>query len=232
MGTFCCLRKSRTKSSAARPTPIAIAATIGRVASKVVITSLKPLPPRSRLTSAAPSIQSAGTRQLSKTIIAVSEARIPSLFSTRATVIPGVLCSTMKGLIPARPAFLSTVAHTTTKPSDFSAAIWPAVQKIFVPLITQWSPSRVAVVVIAAESEPHPGSVIAIAPHLGLPSRKPPEETLLLLWRAGRADGCPAESRTRNRQEKPCVAPAQFLGAEAGVEVAQLGPAILFLSGG
>src|SRR5712692_5558390 len=172
MGTFCCLRKSRTKSSAARPTPIAIAATIGHVASKVVITSLKPLPPRSRLTSAAPSIQSVGTRQLSKTIIAVSDARIPSFFSTRATVIPGVLCSTMKGLIPARPAFLSTVAHTTTKPSDFSAAIWPAVQKIFVPLITQWSPSRAAVVVIAAESEPHPGSVIAIAPHLGLPSRK------------------------------------------------------------
>src|SRR5207248_2740751 len=69
-------------------------------------------------------------------------------------------------------AVRSRVAHTTTKPSDFSAAICPAVQKILVPLITQWSPSRTAVVVTAAESEPHPGSVIAIAPHLGLPSRK------------------------------------------------------------
>src|SRR6185437_16179529 len=79
---------------------------------------------------------------------------------------------TPNGLIPARPALRSRVAHTTTKPSDFSADIWPAVQKILVPLMMKSSPSRVAVVVIAAESEPHPGSVIAIAPHLGLPSRK------------------------------------------------------------
>src|SRR5208337_2918849 len=93
-------------------------------------------------------------------------------FSTLVTDMPGVLCSTTNGLMPARPAVLSTVAHTTTKPSDFSAAISPAVQKIFVPLITQWSPSRAAVVVTADESEPKPGSVIAIAPHLGLPSLK------------------------------------------------------------
>src|SRR5260370_37612568 len=64
------------------------------------------------------------------------------------------------------------VAQTTTKPSDFSAAISPAVQKILVPLTTQWLPSGVAVVVTAEESEPKPGSVIAIAPHLGLPPRK------------------------------------------------------------
>ena len=97
---------------------------------------------------------------------------MPSLFSTRATVMPGVLCSTTNGLIPGRPALLSTVAQTTTKPSDFSAAISPAVQKILVPLITQWSPSRVAVVVTCDESEPKLGSVIAIAPHFGLPSLK------------------------------------------------------------
>ena len=103
---------------------------------------------------------------------AVSDARMPSLFSTRATVMPGVLCSTTNGLMPGRPALLSTVAHTTTKPSDFSAAISPAVQKILVPLITQWSPSRVAVVVTCDESEPKLGSVIAIAPHFGLPSLK------------------------------------------------------------
>src|SRR5215470_6096132 len=104
--------------------------------------------------------------------MAVSETRIPSLFSTRTTVIPGVLCSTTKGLIPARPALRSIVVQTTTKPSDFSADINPAVQKILVPLITQWSPSRRAVVVIAAESEPQPGSVIAIAAHFGFPWRK------------------------------------------------------------
>src|SRR5690348_23933 len=104
--------------------------------------------------------------------MAVSEARIPSLFSTRTTVIPGVWCSTTKGLIPARPALRSTVAHTTTKPSDFSADINPAVQKILVPLITQSSISRCAVVVIAAASEPQPGSVIAIAADFGLPCRK------------------------------------------------------------
>src|SRR5208282_1634211 len=146
-----------------------MAATIGRVASKVAITSLKP---PSLRTSALPSRWSRGIRQLSKTIAAVSEARIPSLFSTRTTCMPDVLCSTTNGLIPGRPALLSTVAHTTTKPSDFSAAISPAVQKILVPLITQWSPSRVAVVVTADESEPKPGSVIAIAPHFGLPSLK------------------------------------------------------------
>src|ERR1700687_1632496 len=142
---------------------------MGRVASKVAITSLNP---PARRTSALPRIESNGIRQLSKTIAAVSEARMPSLFSTRVTVMPGVLCSTTNGLIPARPALLSTVAQTTTKPSDFSAAISPAVQKILVPLITQWSPSRVAVVVTAEESEPKPGSVIAIAPHLGFPPRK------------------------------------------------------------
>src|SRR5258706_9163841 len=57
-------------------------------------------------------------------------------------------------------------------PWALSAAFWPEVQKILVPWITKWSPSRVAVVVTAEESEPKPGSVIAIAPHLGLPPRK------------------------------------------------------------
>jgi len=94
-------------------------------------------PPPSRLTSALPSRWSTGTRQLSKTIAAVSLTRIPSFFSTRTTDIPGVPCSTTKGFIPARPALLSTVAQTTTKPSDFSAAIKPEVQKILLPLSTQ-----------------------------------------------------------------------------------------------
>jgi hypothetical protein len=48
----------------------------------------------------------------------------------------------------------------------------PLVQKIFVPLSTQWSPSFTAVVWMAELSEPACGSVIAIAPHLGSPSLK------------------------------------------------------------
>jgi hypothetical protein len=135
----------------------------------VAITSLKP---PSGLTSGLPRIFSSGTRQSSKISAVVSETLMPSLFSTLTTVMPGVWCSTTNGLIPARPALLSTVAQTTTKPSDNSTAILPLVQKILVPLITQWSPSRRAVVVMAALSEPHPGSVIAIAAHLGLPSLK------------------------------------------------------------
>jgi len=41
----------------------------------------------------------------------------------------------------------------------------PAVTKIFSPLMTYSSPSSLAVVVTAAESDPKPGSVIAIAAH-------------------------------------------------------------------
>ena len=67
---------------------------------------------------------------------------MPSFFSTFATVMPGVPASTTKDLMPARPADLSTVAHTTTKPSDFSSAPSPLVQKILVPFSTHWSPSR------------------------------------------------------------------------------------------
>ena len=76
-------------------------------------------------------------RQSSNTIIAVSEARMPSLCSTLMTFMPGVCASTTNDLMPARPADWSTVAQTTTKPSDFSAAIRPAVQKILVPFRTQ-----------------------------------------------------------------------------------------------
>src|SRR5207249_3581357 len=42
MATPCCSSASRTKSRAARPTPMALAATSGRVASKVASTPLTP----------------------------------------------------------------------------------------------------------------------------------------------------------------------------------------------
>ena len=79
-------------------------------------------------TSGEPRMLSAGILQSSNTIMAVSEQRMPILFSTLMTFMPGVRASTTKDLIPARPAFLSTVAQTTTKPSDFSPAIRPEVQ--------------------------------------------------------------------------------------------------------
>ena len=100
---------------------------------------------------------------------------MPILFSSLATLMPGVPASTTNGLMPARPADLST-----RRPDDDeavrirSSASAPSVQKIFVPFSTQSSPSRTAVVWIAEVSEPQPGSVIAIAAHFGLPSRKPP----------------------------------------------------------
>ena len=134
-------------------------------------------------------------RQSSKTIVAVSDARMPSLFSTLVTFMPGVPASTTNGLMPARPAERSTVAHTTTKPSDFSAAMRPLVQKILVPFSTQWSPSRTAVAGWRRESEPAPGSVIAIAPHFGLLALEAREEALA----SARACRPPRPRRRRDR---------------------------------
>ena len=64
----------------------------------------------------------------------------------------------MNDLMAARPSDLSSVAHTT-----MWVAREPAVTKIFSPLITYSSPSTLAVVETAAESDPKLGSVIAIA---------------------------------------------------------------------
>ncbi len=91
---------------------------------------------------------------------------MPSLCSSRTTSTPpGCSRGTTKLLIAARPRLLSTVAHTT-----MWVAREPAVTKIFSPLMTYSSPSRVAVVLTAAESEPKLGSVMAIAAHT-LPNR-------------------------------------------------------------
>ncbi len=105
-------------------------------------------------------------RTLSNRMTAVSEALMPSLSSRRSTVTPGCSRGTMNDLIAARPSDLSSVAQTT-----MWVARDPAVTKIFSPLMTYSSPSTLAVVATAAESEPKPGSVIAIAAHTSLPSR-------------------------------------------------------------
>ncbi len=82
---------------------------------------------------------------------------MPSFFSLCGTSKPGVPFSTRNDLMPARPADLSIVAHSTT-----ASARMPVVTKIFSPLITHSSPSRVAVVDTIEGSEPQPGSVIAM----------------------------------------------------------------------
>ena len=104
---------------------------------------------------------SLGMRQSSSRMVAVSEARMPIFFSSRATRTPGVPCSTTNDLMAARPSDGSSVAHTTT-----TSQRSPAVTKIFSPLSTQWSPSRRAVVRMEAESLPAFGSVMAMEAHL------------------------------------------------------------------
>ena len=149
-------------SSAARAIPSAEAPTRGRVASKVRSTPLYPsdvfFP-----CSTVPSIFSSGTRQSCNTIAAVSLQRMPSFFSSLVTVHPGVPASTTKERIPLRPASGSIVAHTITNPGVSTRALWPPVTKIFSPLSTQSAPSRTAVVLIAAVSDPAWGSVMAMA---------------------------------------------------------------------
>jgi hypothetical protein len=83
---------------------------------------------------------------------------MPSFFSLWATSKPGVPLSIRKDLMPARPAFRSIVAHTTTP-----SARQPVVTKIFSPLMIHSSPSSTAVVCTREGSEPQPGSVIAMA---------------------------------------------------------------------
>lgn len=57
---------------------------------------MTPAKPFCTSTSALPSRFAAGTRQSLKLIEAVSEALIPSFFSRRVTVIPGVPFSTTR----------------------------------------------------------------------------------------------------------------------------------------
>ena len=79
----------------------------------------------------------------------------------------------------------------------------PAVTKIFSPLITYSSPSSLAVVDTAAESEPKPGSVIAIAAQT-LPSR-------CQLFVGGDAgDRRVAQALVGHRQQHRDVAPADL----------------------
>jgi hypothetical protein len=92
---------------------------------------MAPAKPFAASTSGLPSRFSFGMRQSSSTKLAVSEARMPSLSSTRTSFRPGLSRSTTNGLIAARPLVGSTVAHTTSR-----SARSPAVTKIFSPFST------------------------------------------------------------------------------------------------
>jgi hypothetical protein len=69
---------------------------------------------------------------------------------------PGVLTGTTKVERPFGPRSGSVTAMTVDSPCSGVPAL---VEKIFEPLMTKWSPSSVARVLMVATSEPPPGSV-------------------------------------------------------------------------
>ena len=89
----------------------------------------------------------------------MSDERQPCFLSLRPTEKPAVPRSTMNIEMPREPLALGSVLAAT----NTTSALTPLVMNIFDPLSTQWSPSRRAVVRIAATSEPASGSVTATA---------------------------------------------------------------------
>ncbi|EKD37675.1 MAG: hypothetical protein ACD_75C01044G0002 [uncultured bacterium] len=90
----------------------------------------------------------------------MGEACWPIFSSFLPTIRPGVSASTKNRLMPLPfGALWSVTAHTTN-----TSAKEPLVMNNLVPFRTQSSPSRTAVVVIPAGSEPAPGSVRPKAP--------------------------------------------------------------------
>ena len=121
----------------------------GRERSRIRIAILKPSP-------SVPSRFAAGMRQSLKKISPVVEPLMPIFGSIRPTSKPGASASTTNALIPAWPASGSVFANTT-----YTDATPAFVMKRLPPFRTNSSPSRTAVVRIAALSEPEPGSVSA-----------------------------------------------------------------------
>src|SRR5712692_2917664 len=133
-------------------------------------TAIAPMPilPPSRIFSAFgnpsfsfPSNAVDGTWQSVRITCDVGLPRTPSLSSTRPIESPGFPRSTMNALIPRFPFVASVIAWITKVP-----ATGAFVHRFFVPLRTQPSFDRFAVVSIAEASEPLFGSVSAQAPSL------------------------------------------------------------------
>ena len=168
----------------------------------------RPLAIRSARRSSPPRSWSAGTRQSSKTISPVCEARQPSLSSLRSRVSPGVPLGTMKTPWPRWPASGSTVATTT-----WTSAMPPLPMKTFCPSMTQSSPSLRARVWIERTSLPPLGSVTASAASFRSSGRaealrRPAHE---LLVGRGLADRGQRQRRHDDRQADARAAPEELL---------------------
>ncbi len=99
-----------------------------------------------------------GTRTSTKFSSAVSLDRIPSLSSFRLIENPSTSVGTTICEIPREPP------SSEVRARRHSQSAWrPLVMKVFEPLITHSSPSRVARVRRPATSEPASGSVTAMA---------------------------------------------------------------------
>ena len=95
-------------------------------------------------------------RTLSRTSSAVSDDSQPVFLSARPTEKPGVPFSTMN-------MEMSRLPGPDLAAMKYRSACTPLVMNILVPLSTQSSPSRLAVVRMPATSEPAPGSVMPTA---------------------------------------------------------------------
>ena len=192
------------RSSEARAQPTAIAATSGRVLSKVAIAPAKPC---FASTSGEPSRLAAGTRQSSKRMVAVSEARMPSLCSSRSTRHAGRALrhderldrGAAQRLVERRPH------HDGVGPLAGGDVDLLAVEDV--------------VVAVERRGRRDVGGVGAGA-RLGDRHRGPePGEPPRLLLVGHRRDGGVAEALARQREQQTGVAPAHLRDRQHGREV-------------
>ena len=114
---------------------------------RIFIATLKPFP-------TSPSTLAAGTRTPSRNTAVVDEARSPILSSCGPVLTPFMSRVTMKAVSLPRSSGFPVLAKTVKK-----LASPPLVIHSLLPSSTQSSPSRTAVVLMLAASEPAPGSV-------------------------------------------------------------------------
>src|SRR5256885_7535858 len=107
----------------------------------------------------SPSTWSAGRRTSSRKICDDLLPRMPSFSSGGPQRTPLVFIGRMNAVMPRWPAALSFIVNNTQ-----TSATGPLVIQFLVPLITQLSPSRTAVVFCAAASLPASGSLSAKQP--------------------------------------------------------------------
>ena len=212
--------------AAARPTPTAMAATIGRLASKVAIAPLKPLSPvwlgsalLHLLAAEQVVARDAAVLEAERRRVGGADAELlleaDERHARRARRHDERLDAAAAGaLVDGGPHHDEAARHLRTRPS-------PAVQKILVPFSTHSSPSScgrrldrggVAAGVRLGDRHRAPDRV-AVA----LEGR---QEAQLLLVRARGGHRGAAERRGRHAQVERGVAPAQLLGLHADLDEA------------